>query len=110
MLHTGLHSDYHRPSDDVEKLNIDGMQRIARLLFGLTIEVADLPELPKFREAVRRESTWTQQTVERTQPPPPGRLGLQWDRDDNTAPGLKVLQVVPGGPAAQAGLRPAIGC
>jgi hypothetical protein len=105
MLHTGLHGDYHRPSDDVEKLNVDGMQRVARLLFGLTVEVANLPELPKFRDAVRRESTWTQQTVERVQAPPPGRLGLHWDREDKAAPGLKVLQVVPGGPAAQAGLR-----
>ena len=58
MLHTGLHGDYHRPSDDVEKLNIDGMHRMARLLYGIVTIAADEPELPKFRDAVRRESTW----------------------------------------------------
>jgi hypothetical protein len=46
MLHTGLHGDYHRPSDDVEKLNLDGMQRVAKLLFGLITAMADQPELP----------------------------------------------------------------
>ncbi len=35
MFHTGLHSDYHRPSDDVEKLNFAGLERIDRLMFGV---------------------------------------------------------------------------
>ena len=30
MLHTGLHSDYHRPTDDADKLNADGMWRITQ--------------------------------------------------------------------------------
>ena len=43
MLHTGLHGDYHRPSDDVEKLNIDGMHRVARLLYGIVTIAANEP-------------------------------------------------------------------
>jgi C-terminal processing protease CtpA/Prc len=35
----------------------------------------------------------------------PGRLGLEWDRDDRSAPGLKVVRVVPEAPAARAGFR-----
>ncbi len=95
MLHTGLHGDYHRPSDDVEKLNIDGMHRIARLLYGIVTTAADQAELPKFRETVRRESSWARSSSERIEPTPPGRLGLQWDRQDNTAPGLKVVGLTP---------------
>jgi len=105
MLHTGLHGDYHRPSDDVEKLNVDGMHRIAKLLFGIVTTVADQPQLPKFRESVRRESSWAKSTIERIEPTPPGRFGLQWDREDTAAPGLKVIGVSPGDPAAQAGIR-----
>ena len=105
MLHTGLHGDYHRPSDDVDKLNMDGMRRVARLLFDVAVSLANEPELPKFRDAVRRESTWSQQTIERLEPPAPGRLGLTWDREDRAAQGLKVIRVVPGGPADQAGIR-----
>ena len=34
VLHffTGTHSDYHRPSDDSEKLNVSGMRRIAEMV------------------------------------------------------------------------------
>jgi hypothetical protein len=105
MAHTGLHGDYHRPSDDVEKLNVEGMQRVARLLLGVITTLADQPELPKFRDAVRRESIGTRETIDRVQPPPPGRLGLLWDREDNSAPGLKIARIVSGSPAEQAGLR-----
>jgi len=105
MAHTGMHGDYHRPSDDVEKLNVDGMRRVATLLFGVVTTVANQPELPRFRDTVRRESTWNQATIERIEPSPPGRLGLTWDRDDSSAPGLKVVRVVNDSPAARAGLR-----
>ncbi|HVU89501.1 MAG TPA: M20/M25/M40 family metallo-hydrolase [Pirellulales bacterium] len=105
MLHTGLHGDYHRPSDDVEKLNIDGMHRIARLLYGIVTSAADQAQLPSFRQAVRSESSYGKSSSERIEPPPPGRLGLQWDRHDASAPGLKVVGVTPGAPAAQAGLK-----
>ncbi len=105
MAHTGLHGDYHRPSDDIEKLNIDGMRKVARLLFGLVTTVADEPELSQFREAVRRESSWSRSTNDSVQAAPPGRLGLVWDRLDRTAPGLKVDRVVPGAAAAQAGIQ-----
>ncbi|MBI2823803.1 MAG: M20/M25/M40 family metallo-hydrolase [Planctomycetia bacterium] len=105
MAHTGLHSDYHRPSDDVEKLNIDGMRRVARYVFGLVTELADEPELPRFRDAGRRESQWTQQSVERPMEPLPSRLGLNWDPHDVSAPGLRVIRVTAGAPAAQAGLK-----
>ena len=105
MAHTGMHGDYHRPSDDVEKLNVDGMRRVATLLFGVVTTIADQPELPRFRDTVRRESTWNQATIERVEPAPPGRLGLTWDRDDSSAPGLMVVRVVNDSPAARASLR-----
>ncbi|HEY2838064.1 MAG TPA: M20/M25/M40 family metallo-hydrolase [Pirellulales bacterium] len=106
MPHTGLHSDYHRPSDDVEKLNLDGMRRIGRYVVGLTIGLADLPELPRFREAARRETKWNQPSSESVLPAAPPRLGLNWDPKDVAAPGLKVMRVAPGSPAAEAGVRP----
>jgi hypothetical protein len=38
VLHffTGQHEDYHKPSDDAEKLNYEGMEEIAAYLFDLT--------------------------------------------------------------------------
>jgi serine protease Do len=81
------------------------MQRVARLLYGIVTTAANQAELPKFREAVRRESSYSKSTNDRIEPAPPGRLGLQWDREDNTAAGLKIVRLTPSGPAAQAGLK-----
>ena len=30
MMHTGLHGEYHRPSDDIDTLNYVGLQSVAR--------------------------------------------------------------------------------
>ncbi len=43
VLHffTGQHDDYHRPSDDVEKINFEGMNQIAMYIFNLISELDD---------------------------------------------------------------------
>jgi S1-C subfamily serine protease len=38
---TGSHADYHRPSDTWEKLNIEGMARVAELVQGVTERMAN---------------------------------------------------------------------
>lgn len=42
VLHffTGQHADYHKPSDDTEKINFDGMEKVAQLILGI-VENAD---------------------------------------------------------------------
>lgn len=40
LLHTGLHDDYHRPSDDVERINQQGMRDAAAYLFDLVYRAA----------------------------------------------------------------------
>jgi hypothetical protein len=49
-LFTGTHRDYHRPSDDVEKLNVPGMRRVAELLIDLTREIDRRDERPTYVE------------------------------------------------------------
>jgi len=44
---TGLHVDYHRPGDDVDKLNLDGMQRIARMVADIAVELSRADDKPK---------------------------------------------------------------
>src|SRR3954469_13678061 len=64
LLHTGLHSDYHRPTDDVEKINRQGMREVCRYLFASLVHVANEDRLPTFRDAVRRESEDARRTFE----------------------------------------------
>ena len=113
MLHTGLHDDYHRPSDDTRRINAPGMERVARLLFGIVYDLADRDELPKFREAARRETEQTRRGLLAPKGPLPDRLdgkplrlGITW-RTDEAEPGTIILtRVVRGSPAARAGLQP----
>jgi Zn-dependent M28 family amino/carboxypeptidase len=37
----GVHDDYHQPTDDVEKIEFDKMEKRARLVFNLTWEIAN---------------------------------------------------------------------
>jgi hypothetical protein len=106
MFHTGLHDDYHRPSDDAHLVNVDGMQHVSRLLFEVVYELAESESIPRFREAARHESPPDQRALERRLAPQPPRLGVRW-REETTAegPGLRLSHVEPGSAAGRAGLQ-----
>ena len=44
---TGVHSDYHRPSDDSDRINYGGMGRIADYLELITLDLIRRPERPR---------------------------------------------------------------
>jgi len=50
----GTHEDYHKVSDEVERIDSDKAARIATLMFRLGLEVANRPDRPAWREASRR--------------------------------------------------------
>jgi Zn-dependent M28 family amino/carboxypeptidase len=59
VLHffTGQHEDYHKPSDDSEKLNYDGMKLISEYIFNIITDLDDNGKLA-FRKTVNEsEST-----------------------------------------------------
>jgi Zn-dependent M28 family amino/carboxypeptidase len=43
---TGLHDDYHRPSDEPDTIDNDKLTRVARLLFRFGHELANSPQRP----------------------------------------------------------------
>ena len=45
---TGLHRDYHKPSDDWEHINASGTERVLRLAYQMADYVQALPERPAF--------------------------------------------------------------
>jgi len=108
MFHTGRHSDYHRPSDDVEKLNVEGMQSICRMIVEFTIDLADADQRTYFRMGSVNESLSEsgRLAMERPAPAPTPRLGISWRPGVSAETGVFVSTVRTGGPAARAGLRP----
>jgi Zn-dependent M28 family amino/carboxypeptidase len=50
---TGLHDDYHRPSDTADLIDADKISRIARLAFHLALAVGNDPEPPTWTDEGR---------------------------------------------------------
>jgi aminopeptidase YwaD len=89
---TGLHADYHKPSDDVEKINFADMTRICRLCRDVGTAIAEREERLEF-----------------TRPPAPKRpptLGVRPSPEPDPR-GIVIAAVIPGGPCAQAGMESA---
>jgi hypothetical protein len=105
MLHTGLHENYHRPSDDVQTLNIDGMRQMTRCVLALALNAAQAPQLPEFRQASQGEAASKESSpppLARSQP----RLGVVWSPVEfEGEPRLQAARILSGLPAEQAGLR-----
>jgi len=111
MFHTGLHDQYHRPSDDVELVNFAGMEPVMRLVAGFTLAVADDPApAPAFRPEARRESNASRRRLEAIAADPPaierGRwgLGVRSDAGEPAAP--VVVRVSRDRPAGASDLQP----
>jgi S1-C subfamily serine protease len=102
VLHffSGVHADYHKPSDTPDKLNAAGMAQTARIVASLATELAD------------REGRLDYQTV--ASPMPAGDV-RRFGSSLGTVPdyggpprgqkGMLLAGVRPGGPADKAGLR-----
>jgi hypothetical protein len=99
-LFTGIHADYHRPGDTWEKLNYEGMKRIAALVAGTAQRIADAREPFEFvaLPARRSGSEPGERPTLRTY------LGSIPDYDSDNK-GVRLAGVSPGSPAALAGLR-----
>ena len=53
----GVHEDYHRPGDEVQKIDFEKMQRVARTILVTMWEVADLKTRPRVDKQLPPELT-----------------------------------------------------
>ncbi|HEY0982169.1 M28 family peptidase [Schlesneria sp.] len=98
VLHffTGEHADYHKPTDDWEKINIEGVSRVANLMEAMIDATLSQSERPAYVE-VQGNST-------------PGRGGSRpyvgtIPEFGNEEPGYAISGVAAGGPAQKGGLK-----
>jgi len=111
---TGVHRDYHRPSDDVEAINFPGMARVADLGELVILDVVRRPARPEFLAAPTPppHGGGDHATKDQGQDPALGGsptaayFGSIPDySDSDPAGGVKLSGVRDGGPAANAGVR-----
>lgn len=93
---TGLHNDYHRPSDDVDRINVPGIVRISSMVSDIVREIAESPARPQLLEIQGSASPRSQSG---TRP----RLGVRLDRSPEAE--AAIMSVIEGSPAAAAGLQ-----
>ncbi len=94
---TGSHKDYHRPTDDFDKLNVAGMRRVANLVSEVAVALAEAPDRPHYQEVKGGNET----------------LGGGGDRPyfgsipdfSQDQPGYALTGVSKGSPAERAGLK-----
>ncbi len=92
---TGLHTDYHKPSDDADKINYTGEVMVIKLIYGLLEDLNDKGKLAflKTRETQTGSSTRFSVT-----------LGIMPDYTFSGT-GVRVDGVSDGRPAQKAGLK-----
>jgi hypothetical protein len=102
VLHftTGVHGDYHRPSDTWDKLNIEGMARISDLALATVLGVANVKEPTRFVSLPSRPPS--EQSDDRRAIGV--YLGTMPDYGANSQ-GVRLAGVASDSPAARAGLR-----
>jgi hypothetical protein len=93
---TGTHKDYHRPSDDADKINVPGMLRVTQLVTDIVETIANAEKRPEYREV-------KQKPVARRGGDRP-YLGSIPDFSQQVE-GYALMGVAEGGPADRAGIK-----
>lgn len=99
---TGKHDDYHRPSDDVQHLNWDGMAKLGDVLAQFVGDLASTDTMPPFRIESWNERTHPWPQVRKIPPEP--RFGVTFHPERAAEGVIEVSEVVTGYPAADVGL------
>ena len=92
---TGLHTDYHKPSDDAERINYTGELRIIQLIQELIETTGSEPKLSFTKTREQQMGTSTRFTVS---------LGIMPDYS-YSGNGVRVDGVTEGRPAQKAGIK-----
>ena len=102
FLFTGMHIDYHRPTDTADKINYDGIDKLVNVSQRIAIAMANMP---------RQEYNSSSDSNSMALVIPGGHrhhavLGVQPDdRSAETNDGVPISAVTPGGAAETAGLK-----
>jgi hypothetical protein len=93
---TGTHSDYHRPSDDSEKINFSGEEKILNYVFDIVSDIDAYSSKPEYVSVPRKETGTTSGWKV--------YVGTIPDYSDNDK-GFRITGVSEDSPAKKAGLK-----
>jgi aminopeptidase YwaD len=93
---TGTHEDYHKPTDDTEKINFKGEEKVLDYVYDIAMDIDNIPERPDYLLVEKKESgqMFARKVYVGTIPDFAGNVD-----------GYKISGVSEGGPAQIAGLK-----
>lgn len=94
---TGLHNDYHRPSDDFDKVNIQGMSKVVDLVVSIAQEISTFDIRPTLIKSSAVAHIGRGQPAQRKVV-----LGVRLDAASTDA---VIAEVLPGSAASKAGMH-----
>ena len=100
---TGNHPQYHKPGDDIELINANGMARIADVGELVLLDLARRPDRPAFAKLVNQKPAGPSPGATRTGSG--AYLGTRPAYGESDTPGVKLDGVSEGSPAEKAGLK-----
>ena len=93
---TGVHDDYHKPSDDFDKINYDGMKSISNMVEGIVDEFANTENKLVFKSVDQEQTMQTPARMKVT-------LGVMPDYAYD-GKGVKIDSVIDNRPGKMAGM------
>jgi C-terminal processing protease CtpA/Prc len=90
---TGLHDNYHRPTDDFDKIEFGGLTRITDIVSDVTYELATLEQRPTYAETEKQVRVRRQITA---------YMGVSLANSEGS---VVISGLVEGAPAERAGLK-----
>jgi len=96
---TGQHEDYHKPSDDADKINAEGESQVVRFVSDIVLRLANRPQRMKFTKVKEPEGRQTARRGFRVY------VGTIPDYAAEGVRGMPISGVTAGSPAEAAGLQ-----
>lgn len=97
-FNTGVHTDYHTPADDTDKINFEGEAAVVNLTYGLIMKLAGTDQKLTFKEAGPKKQARMGRGLKVT-------FGIMPDFTNTEGGGLGVGGVTKDGPADKAGMK-----
>lgn len=101
FLFTGLHDEYHKPADTVDKIDFSAMTTVVGMTEDLILDLGTTLARPKYKE----QSGGFEDPLNPSPPRPGVRLGVRPDYAYMGADGMRIEGVTGGGAADKGGLK-----
>ena len=94
---TGLHTDYHKPSDTYDKINSEGEEKVAKFVYDLAVDICTADKKPDFTKVA--------ENTEKKQETGPVKVYVGTIPDfSSNEEGYKISGVKEGSPADKGGI------